>query len=328
MARTAWLAGLLLASSPGPVLAGAPGDATATPAASTPRTFSAAPAGPHDPATQPGEDVLRLGGDGVNRMTVSVDVANTLGEHAAFAFLVDTGAERTVVARSIASSLHLAANAHGELVGMAGVRMVDLVNVATLNLGKRSLYDLESPVLDAEAIGADGIVGLDGLQGQRVLLDFQHSRLVLGDAAHAGGDNGFEIVVEARRKSGQLIMTDAMVDGVHTAVVIDTGSDISVGNAALGRALAHGRDPRGTVELRSVTGQTAKADLVLADSIEMGGMTLHNTVIAFTDAPPFARLGLARRPALLLGMDQLRLFNRVAIDFARRRILFAMPKQG
>jgi hypothetical protein len=54
-------------------------------------------------------------------------------------------------------------------------------------------------------------------------------------------------------------------------------------------------------------------------------MTLNNTLIAFSDAPPFARLGLRKRPALLLGMAQLRLFHRVAIDFGARRILFAMP---
>ena len=36
-------------------------------------------------------------------------------------------------------------------------------------------------------------------------------------------------------------------------------------------------------------------------------------------------LALLVIPALLLGMAQLRLFHRVAIDFGTRRILFAIP---
>jgi hypothetical protein len=162
------------------------------------------------------------------------------------------------------------------------------------------------------------------LQGQRILIDFDHNTMLLGTSAALGGDRGYDIVVRARRKSGQLIMTDALVDGVRTDIVIDTGSDTTIGNAALARALVrdHRRD---TVQLVSVTGQRATAELGLARTLELGGMTLNNTLIAFSDAPPFEKLGLRRRPALLLGMAQLRLFHRVAIDFAGRRILFAVP---
>ena len=37
-------------------------------------------------------------------------------------------------------------------------------------------------------------------------------------------------------------------------------------------------------------------------------------------------LGLADRPALILGMSSLRLFRRVEIDFANREIAFSLPK--
>jgi len=244
--------------------------------------------------------------------------------HSPFAFLVDTGAERTVVARSVAMQLGMIPNGRGRLVGIAGLHDVDMVAVASLSLGQRSLYNLASPVLEAQDIGADGIIGLDGLQGQRILLDFDRNRMLLGDAKTLGGDRGFDIIVRARRKSGQLILTDALIDGIETAIVIDTGSDTSIGNAALASALAR-RHARETVQLVSVTGQQVTADLGLARTLTLGGLTLNNTTIAFIDAPPFERLGLRRRPALLLGMAQLRLFHRVAIDFAGRRILFAVP---
>jgi hypothetical protein len=48
--------------------------------------------------------------------------------------------------------------------------------------------------------------------------------------------------------------------------------------------------------------------------------------IAFADVAPFERFGLVKRPALLLGMDALRSFRRVDIDFPNRQVRFLMPK--
>ena len=44
--------------------------------------------------------------------------------------------------------------------------------------------------------------------------------------------------------------------------------------------------------------------------------------------PAFEALGLNRKPALLLGMQDLRSFDRVAIDFSTRRILFDLPREA
>ncbi|WP_353230829.1 aspartyl protease family protein [Novosphingobium sp.] len=298
--------------------------------------FIAGTAGVHDvvgaphPPPAAEDDVINLARDRYNRMTVPVQIGvvtapsetRTLGP---FSFLIDTGAERTVIARTVATAAGLAPSGRGMLVGVAGLREVDMVTVDTITLGQRNLYGVVTPLLDAAAIGADGIIGLDGLQGQRVLLDFDGNRMAIGDARSLGGDRGYEIIVRARRKSGQLIMTDALIDGVRTDIVIDTGSDTSIGNAALERALLRDHQ-EATVQLMSVTGQNATANVGLAHALKLGDLTLNNTLIAFTDAPPFERLGLRKRPALLLGMAQLRLFHRVAIDFGTRRILFAIPE--
>jgi hypothetical protein len=85
-------------------------------------------------------------------------------------------------------------------------------------------------------------------------MDFGRNRMEIGDAKSLGGNGGYEIVVTARRRSGQLIMTDAEIDGVMTDVVIDTGSDTSIGNRALQRALGK-RGNLGQAVLTSVTGQ-------------------------------------------------------------------------
>jgi hypothetical protein len=57
-------------------------------------------------------------------------------------------------------------------------------------------------------------------------------------------------------------------------------------------------------------------------------MEIRNVSIAFIDAPPFRALGLDKKPAILLGMRELRVFPRIAIDFPTRRVLFQLPDQN
>jgi hypothetical protein len=47
--------------------------------------------------------------------------------------------------------------------------------------------------------------------------------------------------------------------------------------------------------------------------------------LTFADTPAFAALGLEDKPVLSIGMQHLSLFDRVAIDFGQRRILFDVP---
>lgn len=255
------------------------------------------------------------------RLTIPV----TIGEYGPFQFLIDTGAERTVIGRSAVAQLGLAPSGTAILMGIAGTRAVDLVDIEELGFGRRKVPAFDTPILETAHIGADGIFGLDSLQGQRVLLDFESNRLSVDSAQALGGSKGFEIVVTARRRSGQLIVTDAVIDGVRAAVIIDTGAEISIGNRALQSALAKRNSETSAFELLSVTGQKVTANRAVANRLTFDRVALTNTEIAFADAPPFQRLGLGKRPALLLGMRQLRLFRRVAIDFAARRILFDLP---
>ncbi len=276
---------------------------------------------PADPL-HPGSDaeVVQTHVDRHDRMTVPVRI----GSSGPWRFLIDTGAERTVLSRQVAQRIGLAVSGTATVVGVAGSQAVELVEVEEISLGKRTYYTLSAPLLEAEHIGADGIVGLDSLQDQRVLIDFPGSTMTIGDAASLGGSRGFEIVVNARRRSGQLIMTNAVIDGIRTDIVIDTGSDSSIGNIALRNALSRRREAQQTV-LHSVTGQSLSAELILASTISVEGIQLHNTFLAFADSPAFHRLGLVKKPAMLLGMEQLRMFRRVAIDFGQRRILFDLP---
>jgi predicted aspartyl protease len=269
-------------------------------------------------------EIIATGHDYADRLTVQVK----LGEHGPFPFMIDTGSQNTVVSRTLTSKLALVPSSTSKVVGVAGSMSVDTVEIDEINLGRRSYYGITAPVLERVNIGAEGILGLDSLQNQRVLIDFRKNLMAVGDARSLGGDLGFEIVVTARRRSGQLIMTDARVDGILCDVVIDTGSDTTIGNRALQAALSRRGHVTGQVTLHSVTGQDLTADMGGARKLELQGATITSVAIAFSDSPTFAALGLAKKPTLLLGMREMRAFPRVAIDFQSRKVLFALPKAG
>lgn len=261
--------------------------------------------------------------DANQRMTVPVRI----GEAGPFRFLVDTGAQNTVVSDVLAQRLGLAPAGRAIIIGVAGRIVVDTVTIDALTLGRRSFNHLLAPILPGVDIEADGIVGLDALQNQRILIDFPLSRITIGDAADEGGDRGFDIVVRARRRSGQLILTTAQVDGIAVDVVLDTGADATIGNLALQQAFARRRRPRETSTIQSVTGQHLPVEIMVAQAMVLGSLELHEVPIAYGDAPPFAHLRLRKRPAILLGMRELRAFKRVAIDFRQRKVLFDLAPQ-
>lgn len=268
-------------------------------------------------------DIVAIGTDRHDRMTVPVRI----GTSGPYNFLIDTGAQNTVLSKALAAQLSLISTRKARLVGIAGTEIVDTVDIDEIGLGRRSYYSLLAPLLDQAHIGADGIVGLDTLQGQRVLLDFKRRLITIDDAKNLGGNRGFDIIVTARRRSGQLIMADAVIDGVATDVVIDTGAETSIGNPALQRAMARRRG-QGTSILTSVTGQQIEAQMGIGRKLVVGNMTINNLLIAYADAPAFGALDLDKRPALLLGMRDLRTFDRVAIDFATRKVLFDLPREA
>jgi predicted aspartyl protease len=229
-----------------------------------------------------------------------------------------------VLARGLADRLGLVPSGRATMVGVAGSLAVDLVDVAEVKLGSRTFYDLSAPLLEGQHIGADGIIGLDGLRNQRVLIDFRRNLIAVDDAKALGGNSGYEIIVRAHRRGDQLIMTNALVDGIKTDVVIDTGAQSTIGNRALQRALSRRRAPEKT-SLTSVTGQVIAADMIYARRMTIGNLDMTDMPLVFADSPPFERLNLSDNPAILLGMGQLRAFRRVAIDFDSKKILFDLP---
>lgn len=288
---------------------------------------------PQDPAlTMPSpEDVeatLLALGEIDRRLTVPVAV----GGNGPYNFIIDTGAERTVVSRELAGSLRLGASNPVIITSMTGRDKVDTVVVPQLSIKSiGEQHTIIAPALEARNLGALGLLGIDTLRNHQVTIDFEKGTMAVRPSVKR---NAFskrdrdEIVVTAKNVFGQLIVTDAYYDNTRIQVVLDTGSQVTMGNSALRKRV--GRDaPRSQkILLTSVTGDQTTADYTEVPNITVGQVRFGAMPVAFADVTPFERFGLVKRPALLLGMDALRSFRRVDIDFPNRQVRFLMPKEA
>lgn len=262
------------------------------------------------------------------RMTVPVSIAGAPPRP----FVIDTGAERSVVSRQLAGRLGLSAGPQVRLTTMTGSARVSTVVVPSLSVGPvRDQRAFHAPALEAAHLGAHGLLGVDKLQGHMVAIDFARQEMVVRPSRGVARPSVYrheddEIVVVAKSRMGQLIVTEAEFEGHRVTVVLDTGSQISMGNLALQRRLRK-IQLKGPIELSSVTGEKMMVNYHIADKVRIGGVTLGGVPVAFADIPPFAHFGLADRPALMLGMDALRAFRRIEIDFAARRVRFMMTRR-
>ena len=270
-------------------------------------------------------DQIAFGRDSHERMTVPVRLAGA----GPFRFLVDTGSDRTAVSRELASKLGLDIAPKAMLHTATGQSRVAMAVIRDLTLSRRAIRQIDAPLLAATDIGADGILGIDSLRSHRVMFDFvARSMSITSAQSPIAAEEDDAIVIRARRRGGRLVITDATAAGQHVSVVLDTGSQLSVGNHALRRKL----EARGGVnvirqiDLVSVTGETLRGELVTVDRIEIGGVTLYGLALVFAEAHTFRQLGLDRRPAVLLGMNGLRSFDRVSIDFESRKLRLVLAK--
>jgi hypothetical protein len=157
------------------------------------------------------------------------------------------------------------------------------------------------------------------------MIDFRNQTIALEDmrGRNASSQRGFEIIVRARRKMGQLLITDAIVEGVRATVIIDTGAQASLANNALRDRIRTKRAAE--VITTDVNGVDLVGQMSLMRTLSIEGLSLTNVPLTFADTPAFAALGLSDTPAISLGMQHLSLFDRVAIDFTNRRVLFDLP---
>ena len=286
-------------------------------------TGAAEPTAAPDPAAASSteSEVFAFAAD-KNRMTVDVRI-NDMGP---YPFVVDTGAENTLIARELADQLDLRDGPGRVLHSVGATRNVRTAVIPRLAVNRIVARNIVAASVAQNNVGAFGILGLSTLKSQRMLLDFKSGFMTLSPSRERPEAwEGESITVTARSRLGQLILTDASIEKDHVWVILDTGNDVTVGNMALQRLLSTrgiGAGERDSFKLIDVHGATTEFEYVIVNRMRIATLQLENLPIGFADARVFNVLGLKRQPALLLGMDVLKLFGRVSIDFGNRKVQF------
>jgi hypothetical protein len=275
------------------------------------------------------DNKLAIGGADVKARKVDtrLNVEVLVNGRGPYRFVVDSGADTSVIGLRLAKALQLPLGSPAILNGMTSRNIVDRVKVDELTLGQSTIKDLQVPALREDDVGSDGLIGIDALVQQRLMMDFDKRLIKVEDARRPERSEPGEIVITARRQHGQLILTHVRAAGLPLDAVIDTGSEITIGNVALrDKLLRRNPDKFSTIAVIDVAGVTQNLQIARIDELDLGPVMLQDVPIAFADVPPFKLFGLSDEPALLLGTDILESFRRVSLDFRARKVRFQLRR--
>ena len=248
-----------------------------------------------------------------------------------FRFVVDTGASRSSVGPGLVRTLGLKLSTVPalQLEGITGSAPVSAVTIERLNAGSINIEHTPMPVLwEPVMAGADGILGIAGLAGQTLLVDFEHNRVVLGSSLDPSVRFHYSRV-RTKVVSGGLMTAVAYVGSVRVLAIIDTGSERSLGNPMLQKALGLRDDPGRAEPVTAVYGATEQVEpgrVVHAPIIGIGPLRVEGVDLIYGDFHIFKLWKLENTPAIILGMDVLGTVNALGFDFPHHALYVASAR--
>lgn len=240
-----------------------------------------------------------------------------------YRFIVDTGANRSVVSQDLAEQLGLAPVGAGEVHSVHGVSTAPLVDVQSLQYGQIALTGSSMPMLEGAVLaGEQGLLGVDGMRGRRLRMDFERNCIEIVPSEEARRLRGWA-TIRGELRFGHLVVVRGHINGVRVNLLIDTGSDTSLANYALRDALnARVRDRR---QVDYAIAYTAGDRVILnramlVQRLSIGDLEVRNITAFVGDFHIFNFWGLQDEPTLLVGMDVLSQARGLAIDYGRSTV--------
>jgi predicted aspartyl protease len=254
-----------------------------------------------------------------------------INDQGPFRFIIDTGANRSVLSQALATRLGLAPSGEGMVHSIGGVEPATMVNVRSLSFGDLHLSSGDTPVLDGPMLdGEHGLLGVDGLAGRLLHVDFINHCVAIYESPAQMSMQGW-LSVPARMQFGTMLTVRGEIQGVEVNVLIDTGSDISLGNRRF-------RDALRGVAARSIQYHNGHAftfghPIVLEETVWTPALRLGRTVVESVNAyigdfHIFDVWRLQDEPTLLIGMDVLARSQEMAIDYEHGVVYFRKRPRG
>jgi predicted aspartyl protease len=262
--------------------------------------------------------------DAAQHLRVSVQIDG----NGPYRFVVDTGADRSVLAADVAAALGLLRGGRVMMEGVVRAVAAETVTMHELSFGPVKCRNLLVPILPRSMLEADGYLGLDTLDGHLVTFDFKNHTLRVSEPRSRLGAfwvKRDESRIRTSGSSGHLRAVGCSVDGVAATAFIDTGAEVSAGNSSLLAALTRRRRARYNIEaipLTDITGGQISGDVTMVDKIQLMDLEFTSCPLVIADFQIFDVWGLHDHPALLIGMNFLRQFSKVSIDYGLKELRF------
>jgi predicted aspartyl protease len=240
-----------------------------------------------------------------------------------YRMVLDTGASSSAITARVATELGLPLVGTKTMLlhGVTGSAVVPFVKVDTFVVGDMEAHDKVLPIVPDALGGADGVLGMEGLEDKRIAIDFMHDHITISRSHSRRADYGYETIPLTRTPNG-LLMTTAYIGGVRIKAIIDTGGQATVANVAVQTALKR-RHPERDLRQSSITGATddvqAGQDLPVPP-VSLGPVVIAAPYLTVSDLQIFELWKMKSQPTMLIGIDTLGLLDYLIIDYRRMEL--------
>jgi hypothetical protein len=239
-----------------------------------------------------------------------------------FRLVLDTGASHSAIIEPVANALGIDVlhAPHVRLRGVTGTAVVPMVEAQTLTVGDLEVSNVKLPIVINALGGAQGVLGTDGFDDKRILIDFRNDLIQINHSRAEHAAAGMITVPFVHEKG--LLIVNAFVGGVRTRAIIDTGGQATIGNVALREVLQRRRNQTKLTNdvIQGATDDEQKGDGYAAPVIQFEDLRVQGSHITFGDMSIFEHWGLVKEPAILIGMDTLGLLDTLIIDYRRQEL--------
>ena len=183
------------------------------------------------------------------------------------------------------------------------------------------------PMLDGAVLaGADGLLGVDGMQGRRLTMDFERNCIEIAESEGARRLRGWS-TIQGELRFGNLVLIEGRIRGRRINILIDTGAASNFANTALLNALNVATVSASSSSNETMRAYTAGAPILLdtamiVPEIDFGAVVARNVLAYVGDFHIFDVWGLNDEPTLLVGMDVLTQSYGLSIDYGRGTVHF------
>jgi clan AA aspartic protease (TIGR02281 family) len=272
-------------------------------------------------------DSVKPESDRFGRMVMPV----TINGQGPFRLIVDTGATSTTITPDLAKRLGIAPlkDRVAVLAGIQGEMRAPLVQLKSVAFGDVKRKDVRAALIAGDVLaGTDGILGMDGLDDHRIVLNFERNTISIAPSSGAPAKDGF-VAIKGQMKFGYLLNIEANADGIPVRALVDTGAERTLANPALRDALLkHGSAGLTGFRVAGVIEhQTAAAESATIDAVMLGDLRIRNVHAFSGNLDVFKIWKLEKEPALVLGMDLWSMTRAIAIDFKRKEFQVLLTEQ-